>query len=106
MAVGLVTWPGLLPLSAMMPSENGHTFDQPEQAVAIQVSRWLIVALPPELADALDSYAASLEPGTTDSAAARRILHRVLLGPTLDHMPAASVTGNQPPTQPVAPAET
>jgi hypothetical protein len=89
-----------------MRHENSTTVSQDERAVAIHVARWLIVALPQELADALDPYAASLESETTASAAARRILQMVLLGRTLPCMPGVSPTGAQPPTHPVAPGET
>ena len=87
-----------------MPHENSNTVNQDEQAVA--VARWLIVALPQELADALDTYAASLELEATASAAARRILQVVLLGRPLSRIPAVSPTGDQPPTHPVWPGET
>jgi len=89
-----------------MPHENSNTVSQDEQAVAIHVARWLIVALPQELADALDTHAASLELETTASAAARRILQVVLLGRPLPRIPAVSPTGDQPPTHPVWPGET
>jgi len=88
-----------------MPHGNGNTVSQDERAVVIHVARWLIVALPKELADALDSYAASLEAEMTASAAARSILQTVLLDRTLPRMPTASPIGDLPPTHPVAPGE-
>ena len=89
----------------MMPHENGNTVSRDERAVAIHVARWLIVALPQELADALDTYVGSLESETTDSAAARRILQLVLLGRTLPDMPAVTPTADQP-AHPVSSGET
>ena len=89
-----------------MSPKNGNTGSQDEHAVAIHVARWLIVALPQELADALDTYAASLKPGTTDSAAARKILQMVLLGRTQPCMTAVSPTGDQPLPHAFAPGET
>jgi hypothetical protein len=71
--------------------------------MAIHVARWLIVALPQELADALDTYAASLGPEATPAEAARRVLQDVLLGRTPPRTPAVSPTGDQPPTQPAEP---
>jgi hypothetical protein len=63
---------------------------------AIVVARWLIVALPRELADALDHCAASLGPETTPAEAARRVLQAVLLGRTPPCTPAVSPTGDTP----------
>ena len=80
----------------MMPHENGNTVGRDERAVAIHVARWLIVALPQDLADALDTYVGSLESETTDSAAARRLLQMVLLERTLPRMPAVTPTADQP----------
>jgi hypothetical protein len=89
-----------------MQHENGNTVSHDEQAVAIQVARWLIVALPEDLANALDTYAASLESETTASAAARKILQIVLLGRTGPWMLAVSPTVDEPPTHPVPPGQT
>ena len=86
-----------------MPHEYDKTIDQDERAVALYVARWLIVALPRELADALDKYAASLGPEVTPAEAARSVLQKVLLGRHPLHAPAASPTGDRPPTRPTAP---
>jgi hypothetical protein len=88
-----------------MPHENGNTVGRDERAVAIHVARWLIVALPQELADALDTYVGSLESEATDSAAARRLLQMVLLECTLPRMPAVTPTTDQP-SHPVSSGET
>jgi len=88
-----------------MPQKNGSTDSQDEHTVAIHVARWLIIALPQELADALDIYATSLHPETTASAAARRILQRALLGGTQPCMSVLSPTGEQSPPRPINPGD-
>jgi hypothetical protein len=85
-----------------MTYEVGNTLNQDAQPVAIHVARWLIVALPRELADALDTYAALLEPETTPAAAARKILQEVLQRCTPPQVPMVSPTAEQPLTHPVA----
>jgi hypothetical protein len=88
-----------------MPHKNSNIVSQEEPEVAIHVANWLIVALPHELADALDTYAASFEPGVTASAAARRILQSVLLEdiqPCMPGRPAVSPTGAQSRSRPIA----
>ena len=89
-----------------MAHETGNTLSQDAQPVAIHVARWLIVALPRELADALDTYAASLAPETTPSAAARRILQEVLLGCTPPRMSVTSPTADLPLTDSAPPRQT
>jgi hypothetical protein len=77
-----------------MSTEYGNTVNQGEQAVAIHVARWLIVALPQELADALDTYTASLGPEATPAEAARRVLQEVFLGRKPPHTPVVSATSD------------
>lgn len=89
----------------MMPHKNGDTDSQDEHVEAIYVARWLIVALPQDLADALDTYAASLEPETTASAATRRILQGVLLAGLQPCTAAVSPTGEQSPPHPIGPGK-
>ena len=86
-----------------MPHEYDKTISQDERALAIHVARWLIVALPQELADALDKYAASLGPEATPAEAARLVLQEVLLGRRPPHAPTALPTGDRPPTRPTIP---
>lgn len=73
-----------------MPHNHGNTITQDERTAAIVVARWLIVALPQELADALDRYAASLGPEATPAEAARWVLQEVLLAREPPHPPAVS----------------
>jgi hypothetical protein len=63
-----------------MLHEPGKTVSHDEQKSAIIVARWLTVALPQDLVEALDRYAASLGPETTAEAAIRRVLYEALLG--------------------------
>jgi hypothetical protein len=82
-----------------MMAHDSHTIiPQDERTTAIVVARWLIVALPQELADALDQYAASRGPEVTPAEAARWVLQAVLLGREPPRTRAVSPTGDQPPT--------
>ena len=47
---------------------------------AITVTCWLTVALPQDLAEALDHYAATLGPGVKPAEAVRQMLRSFLLG--------------------------
>ena len=89
-----------------MTHESVNILSQDAQPVAIHVARWLIVALPRELADVLDTYAATLAPETTPAAAARRILQEVLLGCTPPRMSVASPTADLSLTHSAAPRQT
>lgn len=71
-----------------MPHNNGTTSTQNEPSAAFVVSRWLVVALPETLADALDRYTAALGPEVTPTEAARHILHETLLKQEPSNMPA------------------
>jgi hypothetical protein len=62
-----------------MPHDNKNPIAQCGSTTTIVVAQWLVVALPQNLVDALDRYAASLAPGTTAAEAARRILQKILL---------------------------
>jgi hypothetical protein len=62
-----------------MSHDYRNNLPEDERTTAIVVARWLVVALPQELADALERYAASLGPEVTAAEAARRILQEVLL---------------------------
>jgi hypothetical protein len=66
-----------------MPHNRRKTGSQDEETAGFTVARWLIVALPQDLADALDRYTASLGPEVTSSEAIRRVLQAVLLGRAL-----------------------
>jgi hypothetical protein len=71
-----------------MAHEHGDIISHDDQHTAIIVARWLTVALPQDLSDALDQYASSLEPETTAAAAVRRVLHEALMGREQAHPPA------------------
>jgi hypothetical protein len=66
-----------------MPHNRRKTSAQAEEAEGFTVARWLIMALPQDLADALDWYTASLGLEVTSSEAIRRVLQDVLLGRAL-----------------------
>jgi hypothetical protein len=90
----------------MMAHDDQTSLTQDERTTAIVVARWLIMALPQDLADALDRYAASLGPEATPAEAARRVLQEVLLGRKPATTPAMAPTGDPPPTHPAEPLET
>jgi len=71
-----------------MPYNNGTTGTQNESSAAFVVSRWLVVALPETLADALDRYAAALGPEVTSPEAVRHILQETLLKQEPSNIPA------------------
>ena len=88
-------------------AHDSHTIiPQDERRTAIVVARWLIVALPQELADALDQYATSRGPEVTPAEAVRWVLQAVLLERELPRTQAASPTGDQPPIPLPAPQRT
>jgi hypothetical protein len=66
----------------------GKPASQEERTAAIHVACWLNVALPQDLADALDRYAAALGPEITPAEAVRRVLREVLLGGEPSRLPA------------------
>lgn len=99
----MVIVPRLRSRVTMMAHDEPTNTPQDERMTAIVVARWLIVALPRDLADALDRYAASLGPETTPAEAARRVLQAVLLGRPRPRTPAVSCTDDPPSTRPATP---
>jgi hypothetical protein len=89
-----------------MAHDSQTIIPQDERTTAIIVARWLIVALPQELADALDQYAALRGPEVTPAEAARGVLQAVLLGREPPRTRAASPIGDQPPIHLPAPQRT
>jgi hypothetical protein len=88
-------------------AHDSHTIiSQDERTTAMVVARWLIVALPQELADALDHYAALRGPEVTPAEAARWVLQAVLLEREPPRTRAVSPTGDQPPIPLPAPQRT
>jgi hypothetical protein len=71
-----------------MSHSDGTTSTQHEPSAAFVVSRWLVVALPETLADALDRYTVTLGPEVTPTEAARHILQEALLKEEPSNTPA------------------
>jgi hypothetical protein len=89
-----------------MAPDDQTTIPQDEQTTGFVVVRWLIMALPEDLADALDRYATSLGPEATPAEAARIVLQEVLLKRTPLRTLAMSPIGDHPPTHTTAPQGT